>query len=97
MQIGFELEQFLHFTLNESCHGYAGPLGDHLRDVVFGDFFAQQGFIRSVLRGELDFFLLQLPLQSGQRAVFQFSGFVEVVTAFGLVHLELDAFHLLFN
>ena len=97
MQIGFELEQFLHFTLNQSCHGNAGPFGNHLGDVVFGDFFAQQGFVGPVFGGEFDFLLLKLALQGGQRSVFQFSCFVEVVTAFGLIYLELHAFHVFFE
>ena len=87
VQFGFEVQQFLHLGLHQLAHRNAGPFGDHLGDVVFGDLLAQQVLIAMAL-AELRFFGGKLAAQVGQGAVFQLGGPVEVIAALGLLHLQ---------
>ena len=97
MQLVFKIQQLFHLRLHKLGHGNARPFGDHLGDVVFGDFLAQKGFVPAALigLGESGLLVGKLLLQPGQGAVFQFCGLVEVVAALGLLHLQLHPLNLL--
>ena len=95
VKIILQLQQFLHLALHQPGHRDPGPFGDHLGNVVFADFFSQQALVGTVLLGDPRLLLLELLLETGEGAVFQFSSFVEVVVALGLFHLQLHPFDLL--
>ena len=78
-------------------HRNTGPFGDHLGDVVFGDLLTQQRLLLTVVvvLAQCGLFLSQLLLECGQCSVFQLSCLVEVITALGLVHLQLHTLNLL--
>ena len=82
--------------MDQLGYGDAGPFGDHLGDVVFGDLFAQHGFIAAAGIKRL-FFGRQFLVQLGQGAVFELGGLVEVVVALGLLHLQLNLLDLFFD
>ena len=45
VQFGFEMQQLFHLRLHQLAHRNAGPLGNHLGNVLFGDLLAQQVLI----------------------------------------------------
>ena len=96
VQFILELKEFLHLALHQLGHRDAGPLGDHLGDVVLGDLLAQQCLVAAA---GIELLLLggQLLVQGGQGAVLEFGGLVEVVAALGLLDLQLHLLDLLLD
>ena len=79
-----EAQEFFAFTLDQTSHGDAAPLGHDARDLVGGDLLLEQLGLGG--RG-LEFFQLGFELRDA--AVAEFGEFVEVVVALGF--FELDA------
>ncbi len=93
MQFVLELEKLFHLAFEEFGNGNAGPAGDDFGDVFFVHLFFQEAS-GAVFAGDVILFGVQFALQIGEGAVFEFGGFVEIISAFGLSDFNFDLFDL---
>ena len=92
MQNIFKAQQLFAFTLHQSCYRYAGPAGNYAGNFVFRHAVAQQSARFALLH--FLFGMVKLFLQLRQFAVFQFGRLIEVIFAFGALHLRIKVFYL---
>ncbi len=94
LQVVFQLDQLLQLALHELAHGNAGPLGDHVGDVVRADLFLEHA--RAALNTlQLRGFVLHLGVQAGKHAVLNLGRPPPIGVALGLLKLHMQALDLL--
>src|SRR5262249_30826772 len=92
VELFFQMQQLLNFALKEPRNRDTGPPAHDLSDILFIDFlFYQPVRLPALLRDSL----IELALQFGEFAVFEFSRTIEVVLAFGPLDLDPDLLDLL--
>ena len=93
MQDILQTQQFLPFSLHQTCHRNAGPVRNYFGYFILGDLFPQK-LLPPLFLVQGALLIFQGGFQSRQFGIFQLGGLLQIIRAFGLFDFAAGFFDL---